>query len=368
MKYNTITTVPQHTNNINIDVSNYLRYINYLPKLQEQKKENENLNPPKEFNDSDLLNYKINRYNSISNKKSTRNNYTFNRPNNNISFFQKPKNNYYEFNPNPDVEEIPTFTFENDKNLNNYKDNIYSKEAIIEQNSKNYMSYMKKFERRKTPIRTPYAVFQEITKNNLNNYSKINNNKNNSNNNNKIANYSVDNNINNNTTEWNENYSNSYVHGSNLNNLKEMKPLSTSMSAKAIVFDNRKTEISNPDLFYKRNNDDYFKYRAEQKKYLDYNYKILMNKNKLHDKQEPNINPYNPKYDDFEHYKSNLAHNPILNPVNYYSYNKYLEKEIKNNKRYENNDINGINNYSNINNNNRNYSPLHNAGNQIFNK
>ena len=35
-----------------------------------------------------------------------------------------------------------------------------------------------------------------------------------------------------------------------------------------------------------------------------------MNKNKLHDKQEPNSNPYNPKKEDFEHYK-----------------NKYLEKE-----------------------------------------
>ena len=161
MKYNTITTVPQHTNNINIDVSNYLRYINYLPKLQEQKKEAENLNPPQEFNDSDLLNYKINRYNNISNKKSTRNNYSYNRSNNNISFFQKPKNNYYEFNPNPDVEEIPTFTFENDKNLNNYKDNIYNKEAIIEQNSKNYMSYMQKFERRKTPSEPPMQFFKK---------------------------------------------------------------------------------------------------------------------------------------------------------------------------------------------------------------
>ena len=26
------------------------------------------------------------------------------------------------FNPNPDVEEIPTFTFENDRNLGNYKE------------------------------------------------------------------------------------------------------------------------------------------------------------------------------------------------------------------------------------------------------
>ena len=308
----------------------------------------------------------MNRYNSISNKKNTRNNYSFNKPNNNLSFFQKQKKDYYEFNPNPDVEEIPTFTFENDRNLNNYKDNIYNKEAMIEQNSKNYMSYMKKFERRKTPIRTPYAVFQDITKGNLNNYNKINNNINASN---IIVNKSIDNtNNNNNNSESNVNYSNNYIYGNNINNLKEMKPLSTSMSAKAIIYDNRKSEITNPDLFYKRNNNDYLKYRAEQKKYLDYNYKILMNKNKLHNKEEPNINPYNPNYDDFEHYKSDLPHNPILNPINYYSYNKYLQKEINdNNKRYQNNNINNINNYNNFNN-NRNYSPLHNAGNQIFNQ
>ena len=62
---------------------------------------------------------------------------------------------------------------------------------------------------------------------------------------------------------------------------------------------------------------------------------MMINKNKLNHKQEPNVNPYNPKQEDFEHYKSDLAHNPILNPVNYYTYNKYLEKEIKeNNKKY----------------------------------
>jgi len=282
------------------------------------------------------------------------------------SIFHKMKKDYYEFNPNPDVEEIPTFTFENDRNINNYKGNIYNKQAIIEQNSKNYMNYMKKFERRKTPLRTPYAVFQEITKNNLNNnnYNKIN--LNNNNNSNNITNDNKDNNNKNvngfNKGDWNENYSNNYLHNNN-DNFKELKLLSTSMSAKAILFDNRKSEITNPDYYYKRNNNDYYKYRAEQKKYLDYNYQILKNKNKLHDKQEPNINPYNPKKEDFEHYKSNLAHNPILNPVNFYSYNKYLEKEIKdNNKRYQNKSMDNYN-INNI----RNYSPFQKAANQVFN-
>jgi len=54
-----------------------------------------------------------------------------------------------------------------------------------------------------------------------------------------------------------------------------------------------------------------------------------MKKNRLHKKQEVNINPYNPIDADFEHYKSDLRHNPILNPINNYSFNKYLEKEIR---------------------------------------
>ena len=285
------------------------------------------------------------------------------------SVFYKNKKDFYEFNPNPDVEEIPTFSFENDRNLNNYKGNIYNKEALIEQNSKNYISYMKKFERRKTPISTPYAVYKEFTKNKYS-YNKINmnnslNNKNNINELNNISKIINNNYIINNRDNQNNNKLNHNSIERN-NNLKESKPLSSSMSAQAIIFDNRKSEITNPDLFYKRNNNDYFKYRAEQKKYLDYNYNILLHKNKLHDKQEPNINPYNPKHGDFEHYKSNLIHNPILNPVNYYSYNKYLEKEIKdNNKRYQNNINSNINNYNLTN--ERNLSPFHNAGNQIFN-
>ena len=62
-------------------------------------------------------------------------------------------------------------------------------------------------------------------------------------------------------------------------------------------------------------------------------YLALLNKNRFNKKQEVNINPYNPINADFEHYKSDLAHNPILNPVNNYSFNKYLEKEIKNIKK-----------------------------------
>ena len=55
------------------------------------------------------------------------------------------------------------------------------------------------------------------------------------------------------------------------------KSFAKCLSASNIVFD-RKNEITNTDLFYKRNNNnDYFKYKAEQKKYLDYNYQMMIN-------------------------------------------------------------------------------------------
>ena len=316
--------------------------------------------------------------------KKLNNNY-LHRSNDNINinpipFYSKMKKDYYEFNPNPDVEEIPTFTYENDRNLNTYKGNVANKQACIENNSKNYIYYMKRFEKRRTPLLSPYAVYQEITKNKLNNYryntnntsnynNTINNSVNNINNTNN-TNSNNDNNIitnNNNKGDWNDNFSNNYLHN---NTIKDLKPLSTSISAKTIVYDNRKSEITNPEFYYKRNNNDYIKYRAEQKQYLDYNYQVLMNKSKLHKKEEPNINPYNPKYDDFEHYKSDLTHNPILNPINYYSYNKYLEKEIKNSKKnlYDNNNNNINTNNNNASNNKKDYTPFQNAGNQVMNK
>ena len=56
----------------------------------------------------------------------------------------------------------------------------------------------------------------------------------------------------------------------------------------------------------------------------------MMNNEYLKYKKEPNVNPYNPKNNALWSNKSNLIHNPILNPVNHYGYNKYLRKELNN--------------------------------------
>ena len=255
----------------------------------------------------------------IRRNKNTRNNYRGNYTDNNT--FSK----FDSFDPKPDVEEIPTFTFENDRNLDNYKDRIYDKEALIEMNAKNYLNYMKKFERKKTPISSPYSVYLKIKQNNNSNNFRQNNNGNYMN---KIINDNNDNIDIRKKNKINNDILNNKYFQSQENSLN-MKPLSNSLSMKSMNFENRKSEITNPELFYKRNNEDYNKYRAELKEYLNYNYQIMQNKNRLNKKQEVNINPYNPIDADFEHYKSDLAHNPILNPVNNYSLNKYLEKEIK---------------------------------------
>ena len=213
--------------------------------------------------------------------------------------------------------------------MDDYKDRIFDKEALIEMNAKNYLDFMRKNERKKTPISSPYSVYLKMKKNNSNNY--INNN--NDNYANKIINNNNFNNIDLRQKNLLNNMIINYKYFQNKNSPLNIKPLPNSLSMKTMNIENRKSEISNPELFYKRNNEDYNKYRAELKHYLDYNYQILLNKNRFNKKKEVNVNPFNPIDADFEHYKSDLAHNPILNPINNYSFNKYLEKEMKNNKK-----------------------------------
>ena len=220
--------------------------------------------------------------------------------------------------------------------MDNFNDRISDKEALIEINAKNYLDFMKKYERKKTPISSPYSVYLKMKQDNSNNY--VNND-----NDNYVKKIINDNNNDNNSSYFNDidlrqknkinNMIINYKYFQNKKTPLNMKPLSNSLSMRNMNMENRKSEITNPELFYKRNNADYNKYRAELKHYLDYNYQILSNKNRFNKKKEVNVNPYNPIDADFEHYKSDLAHNPILNPVNNYTFNKYLEKEMNINKK-----------------------------------
>ena len=279
------------------------------------------------------------------------------------NIFHKKKRDYNIFNINPEVEEIPTFTFENDRNIKSYKGRINNKYNLIEQYSKNYLEYMKKFEyKRKTPFSSPYLVFQEKTQGENNNNTIIQNNNINLDN----KNLTIDANSYSNPIKENNLSQNSYDGVNNdmqneqiinkENKMKNSYSRNNILSNSANNFDisSRSGEITNPNYFFQKNNEDYYKYKLEQKKYLDYNYEIIKNRMNKRNKREPDINPYNPINEKvFERGKSDLLHNPILNPINNYSYNKYLEKEVNLSNRYNNNRYN--------------YSASQQAGNQLLN-
>lgn len=220
----------------------------------------------------------------------------------------------------------------------------------MDKNSRNYIEYMNKVgkNRKDTPISTPYLVFKEKTKNDVNYLYNIANEH--------VKNYRY--NKNDKGISGIENQSRNISQGlclsqdysintQNQENKGIQKILSYSHSTGDVFINGRNMEITNPQYFYKRNNEDYLKYRIEQKKYLDYNFNIMMKKFQNKYKKEPIINPYNPIKSNLEQSKSDLEHNPILNPVNYYGYNKYLRKDLEKDKfgKYGNSIIMNNNNF-----------------------
>lgn len=268
--------------------------------------------------------------------------------------FHRRKSALSSFIPKPDAEEIPTFTFENDRNVKLYKGQIYNKSELIEQYSRNYLDYMKKFtdDRRKTPLSTPFKFYEEKNKVNKDyyGYGNISNLKcSQSFNKNKSTTDLNINDINNVNSCKNKNsgfdlnrkdHMNDYLKYNSINNsldnkglIFKKKGLGCSFSTNNI-FNSRRNEITNPELFYNRRNIEYYKYREEQRKYLDYNYAVMKDNYRglIHQMKDPCVNPYHPIKNNFETSKSTLIHNPILNPVNNYTYNKYLQKEIERDK------------------------------------
>ena len=287
------------------------------------------------------------------------------------NIFHKKKKDYNTFTINPEVEEIPTFTFENDRNLKSYKGRINNKYSLIEQYSKNYLEYMKKFEnRRKTPFSSPFLVYQEKTKGNNNIFNSYDNSLQ------ENPNKTID--VNSYSNKIRENNFKNYYNNQNQNNNSndeldlnhnfemqnnEIRNINSPKFENSLNFSTRSGEITNPNYFFQRNNEDYYKYRLEQKKYLDYNYQIIKNRLNKRNKREIDINPYNPINErPFETGKSDLVHNPILNPINNYSYNKYLEKEVNFGNKCRKGDYSNTNILSNRNN----FSTLQNAGNQLL--
>ncbi len=224
--------------------------------------------------------------------------------------FHKKKTFFDIYYPTYFNEESPKFSFENDKNLNNYKSYIENKSIAIDRYSQNYIEYMKKVFQNKSINSTRNSNYNNIFNNFNNNYK---NNKD-INNNTDLKKYTIKN---------SKSYSHLEIPYSHNKNLIKL---------------DKGHEITNPDLFFQKENPEYLRYREEQRKYLNYNLEKIQ-KNTLKKKQEINVNPYNNISSQDFLGKTNLIHNTILNPTDYI-YNQFY----KNNLSINNNNINTNNN------------------------
>ena len=192
-------------------------------------------------------------------------------------------------------EEKPTFSDENDRNIDYLNDFIKKKNKIIEYNNQNYVNYMKKIKN-----------LPKINELKERNKKRIIDNKG------KLNFFFKDN-------EENPNQNNNYKKINNYN----------------IKFD---SNIYNNDYYR-----EYKRYRQEQKKYLDYNQNVMINNYNKHlkSRNEINVNPYNDYYkNSIVLGKSVLKHNPILNPQPYTGYQNYFSNENVNNYSFSHKSIN----------------------------
>ena len=197
----------------------------------------------------------------------------------------------FEYNPEKCIEEQPTFTFENDRNIKLYKGYIENQAKAIDRYSQNYVNYMKGKENLK--MSTPYN----------NNY------------NNQLQNNNLDNKV----------------------SLSKSQSFSPSYNKDDFIMKGRTTEITNPDKYYQSENQNYLKFKEEQRKYLDFNYNMM--KNRSH---QLLVNPYNKGSSTGDLGKSFLSNNPILNPFPNYN-NKYFGNYFKVGKNNNNNNYGNSN-------------------------
>lgn len=198
---------------------------------------------------------------------------------------EKNSNNTYYNNNRYQLEEEPTFTYENERNINQYKSYILSKQKLTELNSQNYMNYI--LQQKKNRSRSPFVSRGEYLPSNVGETPSF--------------------------SEFN-NISNSY---------KKPTPI-TSLYNRS-----RLNEITNPDMYYKQSNQDYIKYKEQQRNYLNSNYELMINNGNY--KKKLDVNPYNVNSSKTTLGESTLIHNTILNPLPNYTYNKYFDEEYKRN-------------------------------------
>ena len=227
------------------------------------------------------------------------------------SFTNSKKNynfNINNFKPDPNIEEIPTFSYENDLNVKSFRYFMNKKNEILEKNYANYVRYMRKFDHKnkKNQLISPYSLYIQKL-NEVNNYGEQNlpsprtreidnlkqaiNRYENPNDITNQINYSTNLNLNNNSPKnrMNNFNMNTYLEEvtKNREKLKEEEKqkekdkekdkgkefniqmqdnnknnINTTKSVKDIKYFPKNNEISNPELFYKKGNIEYYKYKS----------------------------------------------------------------------------------------------------------
>ena len=201
----------------------------------------------------------------------------------------------YNYNPEKCKEEQPTFSFENDKNVNYYKKYIENQSKAIDQYSQNYINYI-------------HGKNKNLVFNNSNHY---------------------------------------YCPTETFENISVSKSQPSLYNIGNYIMKGRTNEISNPVKYYKHESNYYDNFHDAEISYFDYNYNNMIKRRN----NSLNVNPYNRGSSDSNLGKSFLRRNPILTPLHDYSYNKYFDgnydKMIKKNNNNNNNNIKIINNNMN---------------------
>ena len=327
--------------------------------LISSSKNNNNFNTHNKLNDDSLESLDSFKFPKKNNEKKYDNRYLINNKSmiDLISNLNKKRENFYfnnYFEECTNVEEIPTFCYENDLNVKSFKNFITRKNETLENNYKNYLIYMKKHENKdsknnKNQLILPYSMYMKKAieiKNNQSsflpklrqkeisnlkmNFNRYDNQKNNNNNFQNSFNTSIRNKYNKylmkkylaevNKNRQLLNNRNSLeieksIENKNNNNNNEILPPVTKSINNINKYFPLSNEISNPELYYRKCDKDFYIFRNQHKKFDDYNYKlILLHKTNRFLKKEPDVNPYNPKINYYKSGNSTLEHNVILRP------------------------------------------------------
>ena len=303
--------------------------------LISSSKNNNNFNTHNKLNDDSLESLDSFKFPKKNNEKKYDNRYLINNKSmiDLISNLNKKRENFYfnnYFEECTNVEEIPTFCYENDLNVKSFKNFITRKNETLENNYKNYLIYMKKAIEIKNNQSSFLPKLRQKEISNLKmNFNRYDNQKNNNNNFQNSFNTSIRNKYNKylmkkylaevNKNRQLLNNRNSLeieksIENKNNNNNEILPPVTKSINNINKYFP-LSNEISNPELYYRKCDKDFYIFRNQHKKFDDYNYKlILLHKTNRFLKKEPDVNPYNPKINYYKSGNSTLEHNVILRP------------------------------------------------------